>query len=77
MTCHHCAANAQKAIASVKGVTKATVSLDEGMAYVEGDFNAEDIRKAVESIGFEMEKCRKIHIYHAYKAKNTHITLAE
>ncbi len=55
MTCHHCAANAQKAIASVEGVTKATVSLDEGMAYVEGDFNAEDIRKAVESIGFEME----------------------
>jgi hypothetical protein len=55
MTCHHCAANAQKAIASVEGVTKATVSLNEGMAYVEGDFNAEDIRKAVESIGFEME----------------------
>ena len=55
MTCHHCAANAQKAIASVEGVTKADVSLDEGMAYVEGDFNAEDIRKAVESIGFEIE----------------------
>ena len=55
MTCHHCAANAQKAIASVQGVTKAAVSLDEGRAYVEGDFNTDDIRKAVESIGFEME----------------------
>ena len=55
MTCHHCAANAQKAISSVEGVTQVSVSLDEGMAYVEGDFNTNDIRKAVESIGFEIE----------------------
>jgi hypothetical protein len=55
MTCHHCAANAQKAIASVEGVTQVSVSLEEGMAYIEGDFNTNDIRKAVESIGFEIE----------------------
>ena len=55
MTCHHCAANAQKAIVAVEGVTKATVSLDEGMAYVDGDFNVDDIKKAIESIGCEIE----------------------
>jgi len=55
MTCHHCAANAQRTIASVKGVTKVTVSLEEGIAYVDGDYNADDIRKAVESIGFKIE----------------------
>ena len=56
MTCHHCAANAQKAIASVEGVEQVTVSLEEGLAHVTGNFQEEDIRKAVESIGFEVEK---------------------
>lgn len=55
MTCHHCAANAQKAIASVQGVTMATVSLEEGKAYVKGGFSTDDIKKAVESIGFGIE----------------------
>ena len=56
MTCHHCAANAQKAIASVEGVKSVTVSLEEGTAHVTGDFLDEDIRKAVESIGFALDK---------------------
>ena len=56
MTCHHCAANAQKAIASVEGVEQVTVSLEEGMAHITGNFHEEDIRQAVESIGFELEK---------------------
>ena len=51
MTCHHCAANTQKAIASVEGVEQVTVSLEEGLAHVTGNF-----REAVESIGFEIEK---------------------
>lgn len=54
MTCHHCAANAQKAIAAVEGVKQVTVSLEEGQAHVIGDFREEDIRQAVESIGFEL-----------------------
>jgi len=52
MNCHHCAANAQKAIAAVKGVEQVTVSLEDGIAYVTGEFREEDIRKAVESLGF-------------------------
>jgi len=56
MTCHHCAANAQKAIASVEGVESVTVSLENGQAYVTGNFQEEDIHQAIESIGFQVEK---------------------
>jgi hypothetical protein len=56
MTCHHCAANAQKAIASVEGVKTVTVSLEEGTAHITGNFLDDDIRKAVESIGFALDK---------------------
>lgn len=56
MTCHHCAANAQNAIASVEGVKSVTVSLEEGTAHVTGNFLDDDIRKAVESIGFALDK---------------------
>ena len=56
MTCHHCAANTQKAIASVEGVEQVTFSLEEGLAHVTGKFQEDDIRQAVESIGFELEK---------------------
>ena len=55
MTCNHCAANAQKAIASVKGVESVTVSLDDGMAQVTGNFQEEDVRQAIESIGFSVK----------------------
>ena len=55
MTCNHCAANAQKAIASVKGVESVTVSLDDGMAQVTGNFKEEDVLQAIESIGFSVK----------------------
>jgi uncharacterized membrane protein YraQ (UPF0718 family)/copper chaperone CopZ len=54
MNCHHCAANAQKAIAAVKGVEQVTVSLEEETAYVTGNFSDEDIRQAIESVGFSI-----------------------
>ncbi len=34
MTCHHCTATAQRQLESLPGVTKARVSLDQGMAEV-------------------------------------------
>jgi hypothetical protein len=56
MSCHHCAANAQKAIAAVEGVESVTVSLEDGEAHVTGKFHEEDIRQVVESIGFSIIK---------------------
>ena len=56
MHCNHCAANAQKAIASVNGVTEVTVSLEHGEAHVEGEFDEDEVRRAVEALGFNIEK---------------------
>lgn len=56
MNCHHCAANAQKAIAGVDGVKQVTVSLEEGKAYVSGNFKEDDILQAIESLGFSIKK---------------------
>lgn len=57
MNCHHCAANAQKAIAGVDGVKQVTISLEEGKAYVSGNFKEDDILQAIESLGFSIKKC--------------------
>ena len=55
MTCNHCAANAQKVIASVEGVESVTVSLEDGLAQITGNFKEEDIIQAIESIGFSVK----------------------
>ena len=46
--------NAEKAIASVPGVESVSVDLDSREARVTGNASMDDIRKAVESIGFEV-----------------------
>lgn len=53
MTCNHCAMNVQQAIKSVEGVEKVEVSLAENTALVEGIFEVDKIKNAVESIGYE------------------------
>ena len=55
MNCNHCAANVEKAIASVPGVEHVEVSLHEGTARVTGSPSADDVQKAVESIGFKIK----------------------
>ena len=56
MNCNHCRKNAEKAIASVPGVESVSVDLDSREARVTGSASMDDIRKAVESIGFEVEE---------------------
>ncbi|MBE6332025.1 MAG: heavy metal-associated domain-containing protein [Bacteroidales bacterium] len=56
MNCNHCRMNAEKAIASVPGVESVSVDLDSREARVTGNASMDDIRKAVESIGFEVEE---------------------
>lgn len=55
MDCNHCRANAEKAILSVEGVETAYVELASREARVTGTASKEDIRKAIESIGFKLE----------------------
>ena len=54
LRCNHCKANAEKAIAALEGVEKVEIDLASGIAVVEGKVAEDDIRKAVESLGFKL-----------------------
>lgn len=53
MTCNHCVMNVQQAIKSVEGVERVEVNLAENSAIVEGTFEVDKIKSAVESIGYQ------------------------
>lgn len=55
MNCNHCKNNAEKAISGLSSVKSVNVSLSEGIAYVDGTPTDEEIKSAVESIGFEFK----------------------
>lgn len=53
MSCAHCRASVEKAIASVDGVKSVTVDLGSGKAYVEGPHDSGQVIEAVHNAGFE------------------------
>ncbi|MBO7191283.1 MAG: permease [Elusimicrobiaceae bacterium] len=55
MNCNHCKSNVTKAIGNLNSVKTVTVSLSEGVAYVEGTPTDEEIKSAVEALGFEFK----------------------
>ena len=56
MNCNHCRANAEKAILACNGVTSASVDLASGKAQIDGNADINEIRSAIEAIGFSVEK---------------------
>ncbi|MBC1735824.1 CopZ family metallochaperone [Listeria seeligeri] len=57
MTCGHCEARVEKALAEVDGVTNAKVSLEEGTATVEfetGKVTEDSLIDAVEDAGYDV-----------------------
>lgn len=54
LRCNHCRANAEKAIASLAGVESAEVDLPTGRAVVRGTVSEEQVRAAVEALGFKL-----------------------
>ncbi len=54
MTCRHCVANVERAIKNVPGVKSAEVSLETSSATIDGNFDLEEIKKAVESVGYKV-----------------------
>lgn len=56
MSCNHCKASAERAIKGVAGVEDVQVDLAAAQATIKGDFSVEDVIKAVEDIGFEVER---------------------
>lgn len=56
MSCNHCRMTAEKALESVPGVTSATVDLATKEALVTGTATEEDLRKAIDEVGFTLTK---------------------
>ena len=56
MDCNHCRASAEKALQQVEGVSSATVDLASKKAYVTGTASEEQLREAIEAIGFKLKK---------------------
>lgn len=57
MSCGHCSARVQSALAKVQGVTAAEVDLENGIATVSGEFDADKAVAAVVDAGYD---CRKL-----------------
>ena len=55
MSCNHCRTNVEKAIGQVAGVESVSVDLASATATVTGHASKEDIRQAVEKIGFKVK----------------------
>lgn len=54
MSCNHCRASAEKALASVVGVEAVSVSLERKEAVVQGSPALADLQRAVSALGFEL-----------------------
>ena len=53
MKCNHCTANAEKVVKTVPGIESAEASLQDATVTVTGNFDAEEAKNALESIGFK------------------------
>lgn len=55
MRCNNCKNNVAKAIGSLQSVQKVTIDLADGIAHIEGNPTDEEIKSAVESLGFDFK----------------------
>lgn len=54
MSCQHCVGSTQKALEKIPGISNVVVDLERGEARYDGEVNAEEVKKAVTAIGFEV-----------------------
>ena len=50
--CNHCKANVEKAVSSIQGVESVEVSLEDKTVFVKGNFTPDEVKKAIEELGF-------------------------
>lgn len=53
MMCNHCKANVERNIQKIDGVTSVTVDLNNGTAYVDGNFDTAKIIETIQNLGYE------------------------
>ncbi len=56
MHCSHCATHVEKAIAEIEGIENVHVDLESQTATIVGEYDKEAVKKAVQSIGFEIKE---------------------
>ena len=54
MTCNHCVANVKDAITGIEGVQEVKINLTQKNAVVDGDYNSEDVKSAIEKAGYKV-----------------------
>jgi uncharacterized membrane protein YraQ (UPF0718 family)/copper chaperone CopZ len=54
LKCNHCKANAEKAILGLNGVKEVYIELATGKTQITGGSNLDEVKKAVEALGFEI-----------------------
>jgi copper chaperone len=57
MTCNGCASALTRVLSRVAGVNRAQVELASGRALIEGAAREEDLVRAVEAAGYQVEAC--------------------
>lgn len=60
MHCAACASNVERALKKIKGVKEVSVSVLTKKAFVEGEVNEEELKKAVEKIGYKVIKIEEV-----------------
>ena len=59
MMCQHCQNHVHEALSAVEGVTNVDVSLEKGLATVEGDVDSQLLVDAVTQCGYKVVQCEK------------------
>ena len=60
MSCSHCAATVERAIAACEGVEEVNVELASGTAMVKGNPDPTKVAEAVEQVGYKVLETRSV-----------------
>jgi copper chaperone len=58
MTCNGCASTLMRVLSRVAGVSRARVELASGRAFIEGAAREEELIRAVQAAGYDVEPCK-------------------
>ncbi len=54
MTCNHCVANVKDSLIKIDGVKNVRINLEKKNAVVDGDYNSDEIKAAIEKAGYKV-----------------------
>lgn len=52
MTCNHCVSTVSKTALTIKGIEKVDIKLDEGIAYISGNFDTNILKNEINDVGY-------------------------